>query len=96
MRYSYVVITKWEAIMSDSSFGEFIHPLHCRVSGSKDKKQIALTFQSQERTPFTIVLPLTGAVGLQRNLAQSLYIITAKPVPVEDKATAEPAPSLGA
>jgi hypothetical protein len=80
--------------MSDNSFGEIIQPFHCRASGSADKTTVALTFQCKDRTPVTVVIPLAGAVGLQRNLAQALYILTAKPpaaaeVPVQQAVAAE-------
>ncbi len=65
--------------MSDISFGEMLRPLHCRVSVSEDKAHLALTFECKERTPVTIVLPMTGAVGLQRKLAQSLYLLGVRP-----------------
>jgi hypothetical protein len=78
--------------MSDNNLGELVHPRHCLVSVSTDKTQLALTFKSQERTPVTIVLPLTGAAGLQRQLAQSLYILGVRPVARQDKPAAEPAP----
>ncbi len=65
--------------MSDNNFGEIIHPVHCRASASSDRTKLALTFHSQDRTPLTIVLPLMGAAGLQRNLAQALYILASQP-----------------
>jgi hypothetical protein len=75
--------------MSNNNLGEVIQPTHCRASGSFDKTKVALTFESENRTPVTIVIPLAGAVDLQRNLAQALYIMTAKP-PVANTAAAEP------
>jgi hypothetical protein len=65
--------------MSDNSFGEIIQPNHCRASASLDKTRIALTFECKDRTPITLMLPLPGAVDLQRGLAQALFIMTAKP-----------------
>ena len=83
--------------MSDTNMGETILPLHCRVSGSADKTKVALTFQSQDRQPLTIILPLANAVALQRHLAQTVYRMTAKPpVPAVQPAAepaAEPAPA---
>jgi hypothetical protein len=76
-----------EAIMSDNSFGEVIQPIHCRASASADKTKLALTFQCPDRTPITLMLPLAGALDLQRNLTQALYILTAKP-PAAAQATA--------
>ena len=73
--------------MSDNSFGEIIQPIHCRTSASGDKTRLALTFQSQDRTPLTVVLPLAGAAGLQRSLAQAIYILTAKPPAADAPAT---------
>lgn len=75
--------------MSDNSFGEIIQPIHCRASASSDKTKLALTFQSQDRTPLTVVLPLAGAAGLQRSLAQAIYILTAKP-PAADAPVMQP------
>jgi len=75
--------------MADNNFGEVIQPTHCSVSGSADKKRLALTFQCQDRTPLTLLLPLDGAIGLQRKLAQALYILTAKP-PAADAPAQEP------
>jgi hypothetical protein len=74
--------------MSDNGFGEVIQPTHCRASGSRDKTKVALTFQCPDRGPITVVVPVVGAVGLQRNLTQALYLLTAKP-PVTPRATAE-------
>ena len=65
--------------MSDVNFGEMLRPLHCRVSVSEDKAQLALTFECKDRPPVTIVLPMKGAVGLQRKLAQSLYMLGVRP-----------------
>jgi hypothetical protein len=65
--------------MSDVNFGEMLRPLHCRVSVSEDKAQLALTFECKDRPPVSIVLPMAGAVGLQRKLAQSLYILGVRP-----------------
>ena len=77
--------------MSDNSFGEIIQPIHCRASASGDKSKVALTFQCKDRTPVTIILPIAGAAGLQRNLPQTLYILTAKP---PAPATEAPAPDV--
>src|SRR4051794_391084 len=63
-------------MMADHDFGEILHPRHCRVSASPDGSQLALTFDTQDRTPVTIMLPMAGALGLQRNLAQTIYFIT--------------------
>jgi hypothetical protein len=78
--------------MSDNNFGEVIQPTHCSVSASADKTRLALTFQCQDRTPLTLLLPLDGAIGLQRKLAQALYILTAKqPAAAADAPAQEPA-----
>jgi hypothetical protein len=61
--------------VADYEPGELIRPHHCRVSASPDKTQLALTFEIHERKPVTIVLPMAGAVGLQRKLAQSLFLL---------------------
>ena len=78
--------------MSDNNIGELVRPRHCRVSVSTDKTELAFTFQSEERTPITIVLPLIGAAGLQRKLAQSLYLLGVRPVASQDQPASEPAP----
>jgi hypothetical protein len=79
--------------MSDTNMGEIILPLHCRVSGSADKTKVALTFQSQDREPLTFILPLANVVALQRHLAQTVFIMTAKPPAPGAEPGAEPAPS---
>jgi hypothetical protein len=80
-----------EAAMSDNNLGEIIRPGHCRVSVSADKKELAFTFGSTERTPVTMILPILGAAGLQRQLAQCLYILGVRQVTTHDKPVAEPA-----
>ena len=61
--------------VAEHDLGELVYPYHCRVSGSPDRKQLAFTFEAHERKPITIVLPVTGALDLQRKLAQSLFIL---------------------
>ncbi len=84
--------------MSDNNLGEIIRPRHCRVSVSADKKELAFTFGSEDRTPITMVLPILGAAGLQHQLAQCLYLLGVRPVPKQaqeqpaTEAAAEPAP----
>ena len=75
--------------MPDSNFGEVIQPFHCRASAAGDKTKLALTFQCHGRPPLTVILPVAGAAILQRNLAQALYILTAKP-PAEDAPVQQP------
>jgi hypothetical protein len=77
--------------MSDINLGEIIRPRHCRVSVSADKKELAFTFGSEDRTPITMVLPILGAAGLQQQLAPCLYLLGVRPVPAKDQATAKPA-----
>lgn len=78
--------------MSDNALGELVRPLYCRVSVSEDKAQLALTFTPQDGVPTTIVLPMAGAVGLQRKLAQSLYLLGVRPLPAKPpQQQAEPA-----
>lgn len=72
--------------------GETIYPRHCRVSVSQDKTQLALTFQSQDRTPLTIILPLLGAAGLQRKVAHCLYLLGVRPIEAQGRPEASPAP----
>jgi hypothetical protein len=66
--------------MSVTNPGEFLYPRHCRVGVSPDKKQLALTFSSEDRAPLTVVLPVLGAASFQRNLAQCLYLLGVRPV----------------
>jgi hypothetical protein len=75
--------------MSNNSLGEIIQPFHCIASGTRDKANVALTFQCEDRTPVTIILPTAGAVILQRNLAQALYLLSAK----APAAAVEPVPA---
>jgi hypothetical protein len=79
--------------MSDINLGDVIRPRHCGVSVSTDKKELAFTFGSEDRTPITMVLPILGAAGLQQQLAQRLYLLGVRPVPAKDQATAEPSPA---
>jgi hypothetical protein len=64
--------------MTERKQAQIVHPTHCKASGSPDRTKLALTFLSQDHEPITLVLPVAGAVGLQRKLAQSLYLLTAK------------------
>ena len=75
--------------MADSDLGEILHPRHCRVSASPDRSQLALTFDTQDRKPITVVLPMAGALGLQRNLVQTIYLITRMTRIAAGKAAAE-------
>ena len=77
--------------MSDNNLGEIIRPGHCRVSVSADKTELAFTFGSKERAPITMILPILGAAGLQRQLAQCLFILGVRQVTTQDKPDAEPA-----
>jgi hypothetical protein len=80
--------------MADYDPGEILHPRHCRVSASPDRSQLALTFDTQDRKPITVVLPMAGALGLQRNLAQTIYLLTKMARAAESqKATAEASPA---
>ena len=81
--------------MSDNNLGEIIRPDHCRVSVSADKTELAFTFGSRERAPITMVLPISGAAGLQRQLAQCLYILGVRQMAAQNKSAAEPAAILG-
>jgi hypothetical protein len=76
--------------MSDINFGEVIRPRHCRVSVSADKKELAFTFGSEDRTPITMVLPILGAAGLQRQLAQCLFLLGVRPASARARPAAEP------
>ena len=79
--------------MSLTDPGDVLHPRFCRVSASPDKTKLAFTFSSEERKPVTIILPIEGAVGLQRQLTQGLFLLGAKPAggqgaPVTEQAAA--------
>jgi len=78
--------------MSDTKPEVVLYPTHCRVGVAQDKSSLAFTFTAEQREPVTIVLPLAGAVGLQRKLAQSLYLLGVRPLPAKPNAGAQPAP----
>ena len=59
--------------MADPQMGEILYPQSCRIGASADGKQVALTFQVQDREPMTIVLPLLGAAGLLQRVGQVLH-----------------------
>ena len=80
--------TKPEA---DAKPGTVLYPTHCRVGVAQDRSSLAFTFTAEQREPVTIVLPLAGAVGLQRKLAQSLYLLGVRPLPTKPNAGAQPA-----
>jgi hypothetical protein len=79
--------------MSASESATILHPRHVQVSVSPEKTRLALTFRSEDQTPVTIVLPVAGAAGLQRRLAQSLYLLSVQttPPPAADQGAAVPA-----
>ena len=91
--YATVITAKLvqEITMANNNLGEVIRPDHCRVSVSADKRELAFTFGSRERTPITMVLPILGAAGLQRQLAQCLYLLGVRQVTTQDKPVAETA-----
>jgi hypothetical protein len=91
--YVTVITAKFvqEITMANNNLGEVIRPDHCRVSVSTDKTELAFTFGSRERTPITMVLPILGAAGLQRQLAQCLYLLGVRQVTTQDKTVAESA-----
>ena len=75
--------------MTDKNLGKVIRPDHCRVSVSADITELAFTFGSREQAPITMVLPIFGAAGLQRQLAQCLYILGVTRMAVQNKPAAE-------
>ena len=77
--------------MSDINLGEVIRPRHCRVGVSADKTELAFTFAAEDRTPVTMVLPILGAAGLQRQLAQCLYLLGVRPAPARERPPDGPA-----
>lgn len=79
--------------MPDNPLGNILYPRHCRVGVSPDKSQLAFTFGFLDQPPVTIALPIEGAVGLQRNLAQCLYLLGVRPAAKQDQPPAEPAPT---
>ena len=80
--------------MPDPQLGELLFPRHCRVGVSPDKKQLAFTYTAETHTPVTIVLPIEGAVGLQRQLAQCLFLLGVRPVPPQARPPTEPTPTV--
>jgi hypothetical protein len=80
--------------MPDPQLGELLYPRHCRVGVSPDKKQLAFTYTAETHTPVTIVLPIEGAVGLQRQLAQCLYLLGVRPIAPQAKSQTEPTPTV--
>ena len=80
--------------MPDPQLGELLFPRHCRVGVSPDKKQLAFTYTAETHTPVTIVLPIEGAVGLQRQLAQCLYLLGVRPVPPQPRPQTDPTPTV--
>jgi hypothetical protein len=78
--------------MATQDLGELFYPQYCRVSMSKDRAQLAFTFQGKDRSPLSIILPMAGAAGLERQLAQCLFLVNSKP-PEAAEAVAEPAPT---
>jgi hypothetical protein len=78
--------------VSDTNSGEFLYPRHCRVGVSPDKTQLAFTFTSDDRAPLTVVLPVLGAAGFQRNLAQCLYLLGVRPIVNKEAQAPEPQP----
>ena len=78
--------------MTAQSLGEVFYPQYCRVSVSKDRSQLAFTFQGNDRSPLSIVLPMAGAAGFERQLAQCLFIVNSKP-PELPEAVTEQAPN---
>ena len=68
------------------------HPRHCRVSASPDKTQLALTFRDESDACLTLMLPIEGAVVLQRRLAQSVYLLKASR-PLQPETSAAPMPA---
>ena len=78
--------------MTAQNLGEVFYPQYCRVSVSKDRAQLAFTFQGKDRSPLSTILPMAGAAGLERQLAQCLFLVNAKP-PEAAETPAEPAPS---
>lgn len=80
--------------MPDPQLGELLFPRHCRVGVSPDKKQLAFTYTSETHTPVTIVLPIEGAAGLQRQLGQCLFLLGVRPVPPQPRPPAEATPTV--
>jgi hypothetical protein len=79
--------------VSGTPLENLLYPRHCRVSVSADKKQLAFTFSFMDQPPINIALPIEGAAGLQRNLAQCLFLLGVKLAPrTEPASSAQPAP----
>jgi hypothetical protein len=65
---------------SDTRAATIIHPSHCRFSGAADRSALALTFHGGDAPIHSVVLPVAGAAGLQRQLAQCLHLLGVRPV----------------
>lgn len=76
--------------MSDAQMGNVLHPRHCRVSVSRDKSQLAFTFASNDVPPVSVVMSIKDAVGLQRRLAQTLFLLGVRPAAAEKSTKAQP------
>ena len=66
--------------ISETRAGTIIHPTHCRFSGTADRSALALTFRGDEGPAHTVVMPVAGAAGLHRQLAQCLHLLGVRPV----------------
>ena len=77
-----------ETRIAGTRAGTVIHPTHCRFSGAADRSALALTFRGDEGPAHTVVLPIAGAAGLHRQLAQCLHLLGVRPL--------GPAPANGA
>lgn len=56
----------------DPALGALLHPRHCTLSLSPDRRHAALAFAVPGGKPLVVVLPLDGLVGLQRRMAEGL------------------------
>lgn len=80
--------------MSTDQAALILRPRHVQVSVSPEKTRLALTFRSDDQPPVTILLPVAGAAGLQRRLAQSLQLLGLQaPSPSPVRQDAAPAAS---
>jgi hypothetical protein len=77
--------------VSGTPLENLLYPRHCRVSVSADKKQLAFTFSFMDQPSINIALPVEGAAGLQRNLAQCLFLLGVKAAPRPGPASQGPA-----
>ncbi|HYZ61941.1 MAG TPA: hypothetical protein VE650_05755 [Acetobacteraceae bacterium] len=79
--------------MSEQTSPVILRPRHCRVSASPNRTEVALTFSVEGRPPMIVVLPAAGAARFQRNLAQSLLLLSAQTPAANPQPPVSPQPA---